>query len=98
MMRNPPKAGPLQVLIPIEVNLGPHAKHPFHIDRIILQLCRQASPKELFALKGIRTLDRMKMPPRPRHVPLDSTPFEFLYKPNKDSLGHSLCCIFISSP
>jgi hypothetical protein len=71
------------VLIPIEVNLGPHAKHPFHIDQVILQLCRQASPKELFALKGIRTLDRMEMPPRPRPVPLDSTPSSFYINPIK---------------
>jgi hypothetical protein len=52
-----------------------HVKRPLHTDRVILRLRRRAGPKELFALKGIRTLDLMKLPQRPRPLPLEPTPW-----------------------
>jgi hypothetical protein len=49
--------------------LRTHVKHPFHLDRLILWFCRRAGPKELFAPKGIRTLDLMRLSQRPRPLP-----------------------------
>jgi hypothetical protein len=52
-----------------------HVKSPLHTDQVIFRLRRRAGPKELFALKGIRTLDLMELPQRPRPLPLEPTPW-----------------------
>jgi len=53
------------------------AKRLLHTDWITLWLHRQNGPNELFATKGIQTLDLIKMSPRPRHLPLESTPWGY---------------------
>lgn len=46
---------------------------PLHMDWVILQFCRRASPKELFAPKETQTLNLMEMLQRPRLLPLETT-------------------------
>ena len=60
----PSKARPLHILTP----LG----KPQTFVKCPLQ-AHQAGPKELFALKGIQTLNLMKTPPRPKALPLEPT-------------------------
>jgi hypothetical protein len=55
-----------------------HVKCLLHTDRIILRLRQRVDPKELFAPKGIRTLDLMRLPQRPRPLPLEPTPWGYI--------------------
>lgn len=53
------------------------AKHSLHLDWVIFSLHRQASPKKLFTLKKIRTLDLMRIPHRLKPLPLESNFLNF---------------------
>ena len=50
-------------------------KRPLHTYQVMIRLRRRASPKELFAPKGIRTLDLMKTPQRSKPLPLEPIPW-----------------------
>jgi predicted neutral ceramidase superfamily lipid hydrolase len=64
MTRNPSKA--YFVYLPLTGKPRTHVELLLHTNRVILRLCWRAGPKELFAFKGIRTLDLMRLPQRPR--------------------------------
>lgn len=54
-----------------------HLKHLLHTDRVILRLRRRFGPKELFAPKGIQTLNLMGLPQKLRSLPLEPTPWGY---------------------
>jgi hypothetical protein len=63
-------------------------KCPFHTDQVILRPHRRVGPKELFTPKGIQTLDLMELSQRSRPLPLEPTPWGFLFHILEMHLGN----------